>query len=257
MSAASVRMMKEFRLLVWPWLAITTLAIIALYLQAYKLDWGPLNAQSLTALGFFAGMPLLAGLGLGSEFQYRTLGLTLAQPMERSEVWRSKNIAAIAAILLPAFLFCISGTTEFKQDFWLPILYVMIFTATAFPMTLIARSTIGGTALNALASCPVFWGAAWLIEYLRGHERLSAGAMIGITLLLIAYSVSMVWLGRRMFLKFQAAEGMQSVESILPGAGFVPAAIADWFRCRPSQMFLNLLRRELRLLRLIWPLSFL
>src|SRR5438270_7368879 len=115
MTATSVRMMKEFRLLAWPWLAVTSAAFLALVMQAYKLKWGPVDPDSLTAIGFFAGMPLLAGLGLGSEFQYRTLGLTLAQPIERTEIWRSKNIAAVFAILLPGALFCFGGTDGYRE----------------------------------------------------------------------------------------------------------------------------------------------
>src|SRR4051812_48586222 len=204
MTATSVRMMKEFRLLAWPCLAVTAMAAMALFLQANKLAWGPLNAQDLTALGFFAGMPLLAGLGLGSEFQYRTLGLTLAQPIERDEIWRVKNLAAVVALLLPSFLFSVSGATVLKQDWWLPVLYVVIFTAAAFPMTLVARSTIGGIALNALVSCPAFWGAAWFVEYMRGHDRFTAPVAAALIVALLAYSATMVWLGKKMFLRFQA-----------------------------------------------------
>src|SRR3954464_11974455 len=113
MTAQSVRMMKEFRLLAWPWLAITAAATLALVMHSNNLQWGPINSQGLIALGFFAGMPVLAGLGLGSEFQYRTLGLTLAQPIERIDIWRSKIFASVAVILLPAVLFAANRTPEF------------------------------------------------------------------------------------------------------------------------------------------------
>ena len=257
MTASSVRIMKEVRLVAWPAAGVTVCAALALVMLRYKMQWGPINSETLTAGAFFAGLPLLAGLGIGSEFQYRTLMMTLAQPIERHEIWRVKNLVASAIIALPALLFSFGATSQFADSWLLPLLYVVTFSAAAFPMTLIARSSIGGAALNALATAPVFWGAVWAIEYSRSHGRLVTITTLFTSAILLSYAAGMVLLGRRMFICFQAAEGMQSVESALPGADLVPAFIADAFRCRPSGVVLNLVRRELRLLRLVWPLTFL
>src|SRR4051812_3440286 len=119
MTATTIRAMKEFRLLAWPSAAVTACAALALVMLRNRLASGPINAESLTALGFFAGLPVLAGLGIGYEFQYRTLSLTLAQPIERDAIWRAKNLAALAAIALPAGLFCLGAIALFFGSPWL------------------------------------------------------------------------------------------------------------------------------------------
>src|SRR5438105_1634503 len=237
-------MMKELRILAWPWTAVTSAALLALVLQALKLKWGPLDADDLTALGFFVGIPVLASLSIGAEFQYRTLGLSLAQPVEREEIWRSKLLATLAAIFPLGLLFCFGGSAEFQEMFqrnlWLPLMFLLIIIAAGFPSTLIARSTIGGLAVQAISSTPFLWAMVWLTNYFRGHGRLSPAVITAMTVIVLTYATAMVWWGRRMFLRFQAVEGMQSVEAMLPGAAWVPAFFADWFRCRPAGVVLNL-----------------
>src|SRR3954467_14691706 len=125
MPGISVRAMKEFRLVAWPAALVTAFAAIALVLLRYKMQWGPISAETFTAAGFFAGLPVLAGLGIGSEFQYRTLVLTLAQPVPRHFTWRLKNLVALAVIALPAALFCFGNTSQFAGSWWMPLMFVI------------------------------------------------------------------------------------------------------------------------------------
>src|SRR5438270_11947074 len=117
MTSQSVRMMKDFRILAWPWMAVTSAAALAHILQVSQVKYGPFDAEGMTAVGYFIGIPLLAGLVIGAEFQYRTLGLTLAQPISRAEIWRSKIIATFAAVLPTALLFGFSRNPVLHEFF--------------------------------------------------------------------------------------------------------------------------------------------
>jgi hypothetical protein len=260
MTASSVRMMKEFRLLAWPWLAVTTASLLAFATVSSDLKGFQEAMSLLCQVGIFAGLPLLAALSLGAEFQYNTLGLNFAQPIDRRDVWQSKFTITVLALLLPAILFVASQrlSSHFDRNaWWMLIGWLVVTSAAAFPWTLIARSTVGGFALNAGSSTIAFMAITFAAESFRNEGGLSTATTIVIALALSCYSAAMVWLGRRMFLQFQAVGGSQSAEAAFPGAHLFPRAVADWFRCRPRGLFANLVRREFRLLRFVWPLTLL
>src|SRR5512140_3650525 len=114
MRSSSPQLMKEVRQLAWPWTAVTVAGIVLLagpWLGAFPqmttgrwhhfTDW-------VLAAGTFFGALLLAALPLGAEFQYRTLALRLAQPVERRALWRQKFLVSLAAVAPPATIYCVA-----------------------------------------------------------------------------------------------------------------------------------------------------
>jgi len=66
----------------------------------------------------------------------------------------------------------------------------------------------------------------------------------------------MLWLGVRKLARFQVTGGSADSDLLVTGPALAPEALADLLRCRPSGAFLNLIRKELRLLRPLWLISF-
>ena len=79
MNARIIRMKKEARALFWPWCAVVIAGALPVILSNSY-------AKKLNLLSFFVGVPLLAALSLGNEFQQRTLSLWLTQPASRMRV---------------------------------------------------------------------------------------------------------------------------------------------------------------------------
>jgi len=50
----------------------------------------------------------------------------------------------------------------------------------------------------------------------------------------------------------QVTGGMAGDDLLMAGPSVMPEAWARWFRCRPTGLVLNLMRKELRLLRPLW-----
>lgn len=262
MSAKSTRLVKEARSVFWPWLAVISAATVPLLERSWSAGsgavplWGIYQGiEPASFLGFFIGLPLLATLSLGNEFQCRTVALLLSQPVSRTEIWSEKLIVALAAVLSAASLFCITGRKVIQQD---PAIG-MISAALMIPMvasapfwTLLARSTLGGLALNALnAAIPVVW--------LNRRDWIPQSALSrSVTLFaVVCYSGVMLWLGRRSLARFEVTGGPASDDLLMAGPNVLRGAVSEWFRCRPTGLLVNLVRKEFRLLRPVWLISLL
>jgi hypothetical protein len=255
----TVRLKKEVHHLLWPSIALTCLGLYGFFSHQVEI-YGLLRPEWLIQFAIFGGIPVLASLGLGMEFQYHTLGMSLAQPVERREIWFAKFSVMIFAVLPPLLLFVLDERLSlgFDHDRWLLIIgWLMVTVMSAFLWTMIAHSTIGGFALNAGANGILFMSLNLGADYLRQHDLPALSVTVVIAAIVIVYAAVMGFLGRRMFVSYQAVSGMQVGEASLPGAGLIPAFVSDWLRCRPNTPILNLVRREFRLLRLVWPLTLL
>src|SRR5690349_323702 len=205
----STQIMKETRQLAWPW---TILMLAGLFELAHpwlsSLPDLPMSAAPVRSLagwvlpiGTFFGTALLAALPLGAEFQYRTLAMRFAQPLDRGSFWREKFLIIAVAVLPPAILFSVAiGMRQGWPFAVLAASYVLVTIAGAIPWTLLARTTIGGMVLNMSGGTAVIF--SW--SYREKHSPVPATWVWGLGIVLIAYSVAMVWLGRRMLLRFQA-----------------------------------------------------
>src|SRR6516225_2462496 len=96
MTGQNVRMMKEARALFWPWCLVVLMA--AVNVLAGPQDFRE-QVSLLSALGFCIGIPLLAVLPFGNEFQNRTISLLLAQPVRRLQIWSEKLVVMLAAVV--------------------------------------------------------------------------------------------------------------------------------------------------------------
>lgn len=270
MTPKTIRIFKEARSLFWPWLAVMTAAALPLLERSWSAGsgaaplWGIHQVPSYflsqltepaSFLGFFIGLPLLATLSLGNEFQSRTISLLLSQPVGRTEIWSEKIIVALVAVLSAASLFCITSWNAIQRD---PAIGI-ISTALMIPMiasaqfwTLLARSTLGGLALNALnVAIPVVW--------LNRRDWIPQSTLTrAVTFFaVLCYSGVMLWLGRRRLARFEVTGGIAGDDLLTAGPDFMPSALADWFRSRPTGAVLNLIRKEFRLLRPVWLISLL
>jgi hypothetical protein len=123
MTPKTIRIFKEARSLFWPWLAVITAAALPLLERSWSAGseaaplWGIHQViEPASFLGFFIGLPLLATLSLGNEFQCRTIPLLLSQPLGRTEIWSEKIIVSLVADLSAASLFYIAGRNVLQQD---------------------------------------------------------------------------------------------------------------------------------------------
>ena len=257
----TTRIWKEARSLFWPWWVVVFAGAPRVVEQLYPSFigsgrlWGSNYVEAMSFLGFFLGIPLLATLPLGNEFQYRTIALLLSQPADRREIWAEKMIVTMVACLSAALVFCFGWRTEFRNDTQLWVTAgasIIAMIASAAVWTILARSTLGGLALNAVNSfIPIFWAnrRGWIPESMVSR-------FVGI-FLFVSYTSVMVWLGRRMLLRFQATGGMAGDDLLIAGSGATPGVMGRWLRCRPTGVTLNLIRKEVRLLRPVWLMSLL
>src|SRR5262245_55690884 len=141
MNTAAGRIKKEAMTLFWPWCAVMFAGISA---------WLPLgpshfsNASTLYMFGLWIGVPLLAALSFGNEFQHGTMTLLLSQPVARTRIWFEKMILLTAAVLTTVAVYSMLP----HQGLAIAGLWFLIAVCSSTFWTLVAKSTIGGLVLN-------------------------------------------------------------------------------------------------------------
>jgi ABC-type transport system involved in multi-copper enzyme maturation permease subunit len=257
MTAKTTRLLKEARPLFWPWCAVIVAGVLLLAHPPQSIGW-------ISPIGFFLGIPLLATLSLGNEFQHRTLSLLLSQPVGRMVIWGEKLSVTIVAVLSAVLVFSLAlRATSFhpdRQELAFAGAWIVAITASATFWTLFTRSTVGGIALNVGVHFFIIT-LAWLkvADRIRGAGYLSPEnpTVLAVTFLFLCYAGVMLWLGRRALARFQVTGGMAGDDLLMAGPDVMPGAWAGWLRCRPTGAVLNLIRKELRLLRPVWLISLL
>jgi ABC-type transport system involved in multi-copper enzyme maturation permease subunit len=261
-SARAIRLKKEARALFWPWCAIMIAGALPIFLPHSP------AAAKLNVLGFFFGIPLLATLSLGNEFYHRTFSLWLTQPVSRMQLWAEKMLVMYAAVLsagvvtsIGMFLFALPEM-NLTYNKAAAIAYVIVTMASATYWTLAARSTVGGFIL---VGC-IFWMFYLFVgemENLPQRDGLfytvppPTTAITAISAFAISFAALMLWLGARKLARFQVTGASSGEDLLTAGPSVMPEAIATWFRCRPSGAILNLIRKELRMLRPLWVIELL
>ena len=256
MTAKTTRILKEARPLFWPWCAVALAGALPL---VYPMSWTPL----MYLIGFFV-VPVMATLSLGDEFQHRTLALLLSQPVGRMRIWSEKLSVTVVAIVSAILLFSLAlRATAFRpdrQELIFAAAWIAAITASATFWTLFTRSSVGGVAVNLVVQSILIIMIPWasLAERLRARGYLSPVNIIVIPSVIIAgYAGVMLWLSGRSLVRFQVTGGMAGDDLLTAGPDVMPGALADWLRCRPTGAVLNLIRKELRLLRPVWLISLL
>ena len=255
MTAKTTRILKEARPLFWPWCAVVCAGALPLLHAPYPL-------REISGLGFLLGIPLLAALPFGNEFQNRTFSLLLSQPISRMEIWREKLSVTALAVLTAALVSFLSWrVSEVPQDqpSWGPLAAgIIAFTASATFWTLFTRSTIGGVVLNLGAYFFIFilWGQVWF--WRGGYSKLSYATFIStLSAVFLLYAGIMLCLGWRKLARFQATGAAAGDDLLTTGPDVMPGALAGWLRSRPNGAVLNLIRKEFRLLRPVWLITLL
>lgn len=253
MRATVVRMNKEARALFWPWCAVMTGGMLpAVLSNSYT--------RKLNLLSLFVGVPLLAALALGNEFQQRTLTLWLVQPVSRMRLWTEKMAITFVAALSAAM---VCGAVTFAY-IWphlgstyeaaAVVCVIAVMASTPF-WTLATRSSTGGFVLIGIHLAAAFWMARQVAELdsesgvLESH--LPTWGFTAIVLGGIGYALLMLWLGGRKLVGLQVTGGNEDADLLMTGPELAPR-FAAWFRSRPAGASLNLLRKEFRLLKPFW-----
>lgn len=261
MSARTTRIIKEARALFRPWCGVVILCALPLFhfcdgfLHRYYI-----SLSDISALSAYLGIPMLAILSLGNEFQHRTFSLLLTQPVGRMEIWAEKMAVVIVAVLSAALVLCIVWRSALQQvpNLWVFAgIYLLATVPSATFWTLLARSTIGGYVLNSILTWPfIIFASNW--EEIFGPNpsaTRSITALRAMTFAALCYAGVMLWLGRRKLARFQVAGGMAGDDLLMAGPSVISGAFAEWFRCRPNGAGLNLIRKEFRLLRPLWMIT--
>src|SRR5215813_3357276 len=264
MTALPIQLRKEVRQIFWPWLLLILGGLLSLVHISPTQDlWSPVSylLEWLPAIGCFLGIPVLATLPIGSEFQHGTLASLLAQPVDRNQLWMQKTAVSLIPMIPVALLFLVSGRFDpaFMPDFWMAITWMIATAAGAMVGALIAKSTMGGYAL----SSGIYWILFYSWSYLAERQRLVNGGalsnffLLASALALLFYSVCMILLGRRLFIRFQPVEGTLADDALSPLARLLPRVKANWLRPHPRRLILNLIFKEIWLLKIVWFLSLL
>ena len=252
------RILKEARPLFLPWCAVALAGALPLVY--------PFDVRALIILIGFLVVPLMATLSLGDEFQHRTFSLLLSQPVGRMVIWGEKLSVTVVAIVSAVLVFSLAlRATAFhpgRQELAFAGAWIVAITASATFWTLFTRSTVGGVALNIGVQSFISFTVPWtkLADGLRARGYLAPGSHIVVStvaFVFLCYAGVMVWLGGRTLARFQATGGMASDDLLMAGPDVMSGAWAGGLRCRPTGAVLNLIRKELRLLRPVWLISLL
>jgi hypothetical protein len=249
------RIVKEARPLLWPWCVVACAGALPLINPRYALG-------EISGLAFLLGIPLLAALPFGNEFQNRTLSLLLSQPISRMEIWREKLSIAAIGVLSTALVFFFSwwaSSVHAGRVYWgYPAAATIVLLASAPFWTLFTRSIVGGLFLSfGVYNFLIVLGFR-VLYWVSGYSRPPHSTLIPMMgAVLLVYAGLMLWLGWRKLASFQAIGDMAGDDLLTAGPDLLPGAWLGWLRFRPSGGILNLLRREFRLLRPVWLISLL
>jgi len=272
MTAQTVRLYKEARAIWWPWLLITGVGVLASMTatqsHAHRVD-NPFSTfwfDGAIPIGSFLGIPLLATMIFGLDFQHRTLALLLSQPIDRMQLWKEKMLVMVAAVLPTAVIYCVGWTLyaplwDKNNPFavggspWMIAAIALIVAAAAAPYwTMVARTTLGSMVLNGMFP---YWTVIWMVTiYDRvpsSHAYWPAIQTIALATVLV-YTVAMVWLGRRKLAAYQIT-GAAGTDILIETPIPLPRFVQEAFRCRPTEAVLNLVRKECRLMRPVWAMT--
>jgi hypothetical protein len=255
----STRILKEARALFWPWCAVTLAATLSFVPSGYSI--GQTLAKGIASLGFWLGMPLIATLAFGNEFQYQTLSLILTQPVDRMKIWRDKMLVVFVAVLSAAGVYALGYRDLISlgvQYAVLPFIWVVVTVGAAVSCTLLARSTVGGMILNFLHVVVIALSTFAFDRFLGPEPATEAVRLASFIAAAVAivYGLIMVWIGRLMLARFQA-KGTANNDLLASSPQAVRAAFSEFLRCSPDSPLSNLVVKEIRLLGPLWLLAIL
>ena len=252
-SPTRLRLAKEARALLPFWAAMAGLIGLPALL-------GLQEGVAMSVSAYVFGCVLLGSVIIGQEFQHRTVGLLLSQPVSRRRIWWEKMFVLSAALLSLGLWLILLGALKwhlspfrFRSDddqfaatasFLLPL---FLSFCTAPTLTLLARGTIGGIALTFLCPWFVFLFCLWILpEGFASPRRWIANTMVFLATYGI-YAGVLLLLGCRRFQRLEDIHGHGQELSL-------PAALTRSFAGFTERLTLNhggvlgqLVRKEVRL----------
>ena len=251
---AKVRMMADARSLFWPWCIVAAPGILSMF--SFPRLPGGLELDVVAGFGFAVGIPLLATLSFGNEFQFGTFSSLLSQPIERSRIWREKFAVVGVAVLSAAIAYGFGASRMGWEIDHIAVaaLWLMVTVGSSAYWTLVARSTIGGAVFNGLQSMALVLLFVPLLNNAEAYViRLAADeVLLAIGSFATAYTAVLLYLGRRKLLRFQIIGTGPTSNLLATDLALAPNPVRRLLRCTPSGGTLNLVRKEFHLL---WPLG--
>src|SRR5262245_9097987 len=107
MNAATLRIVKEMRLIFWVWIAVVALALLPLFASH-----GSRTLELAGAIAFFVGVPMLAVIPFGAALEDATLSLLLSQPITRLQIWLQKFTVALIAVVTASWAFALAWPSQ-------------------------------------------------------------------------------------------------------------------------------------------------
>lgn len=210
-----LRLWKEARALLPFWAATTALLAIH-WLLSHD------DSNYLGYVAYLFGCALLGAASFGHEYQHRTMGLLLAQPVSRRRLWWEKMAVLGAALagLLACHIFFQHWNSSYppvtrwhglRVGHWetplvvaaQTLLPIVIAFCTGPVLALLARSTIGGVPMALLG--PVVIGLIGNVVLHRiGFDMEDSAALVILTLVTFSlYAGGMLLLGCRCFQRWE------------------------------------------------------
>ena len=238
-----LRLIKEVRTLAWPAIAILTAAALPILWGASADDPGALagGMRRLALVAGALGTALLVAQPFGVEFQQRTLGLLLMQPVTRARIWIEKWTALLAVLvpLASLALLILPGEAIGSRI----VTFAVVMACSGPLWTLVAGSTIGGAVFSLAGLMLVEMGAHLALGVATGSDVGWFANHPALLALRALYATATLWLGWRMLARFEVTGS---------GGGAGTRAVGSMraleiLRSRPHGAIANLVRKEVRL----------
>ena len=240
----NVRLKKEFQSLFWPWLAVTSIGLLPLvtfFLRPLGLKLSIQSAQSIATSSYLLGVTLLAAMLFGIEFQQRTFPQLLSQPYHKIQIWRDKISAAAIAILILSVVHaigCLYNKEALNSDLRPAVVLIPSLFCAAIFGSLVTRSILGGVVFS-IFILAAMQSVSASFDYLPSNSILFIAP---------ASAPLFLWLSWCYFRHLEIANDWSKDAEIKQPAKVTQKSIID-FQSHTSRPFLNLVLKELRLLR--------
>ncbi|MFN0066891.1 MAG: ABC transporter permease subunit [Limisphaerales bacterium] len=232
--------------------------LASLFLAPAPLLFGGGDVVPAAVMFFVATCAVVAAVPFGMEFQQRTLGGLLSQPVERGDLWRIKTAVLTVALLAHAAAFTLALGVAGAQPppAWLAMipLAVALALGTTPWWTLLTRSLIAGLVFALAVPLVAAALLALAVDFATADQDVGVAAQaerwtFNLALWLAAplYAAAGAWLGRRRWLGLEAVEADDTTL-----AGLFPRRNAGRTQARRQSVWLQLAGKELRLHAVTW-----
>jgi hypothetical protein len=213
----------------------------------------------LASVAFIAGVLALSALPIGFELHDRTLILLLSQPADRTRLWRDKLNAATISVLALAIVHASLSATAGRLSLSVILVGGALAVAAICSVgyyTLATRSIIAGIASAVGTPLAIALGVHLVTYYALGIEiELAEESAVALVFwAATVYSAFFLWLSRRQFAALELKDGPVSRAAEIPEA-LVPRKLTESFRCQPTGVVANLIRKEIHLQKPVFLVS--